>query len=306
MIFQIMDFKEDYSFMIKYLKNCIAVRPDNSAELLFNPLLPPLNKSSGEFLINYKIWANVFCEIFCQAFGLLTGSKFMLIQYLLELYRLANEKGFIPNIPDLLRFIENKGCPKRQTWANFWQRIVNRLRALDDLFADAFECQRGFLPDLTEMSVIWRMSRLSGEFQVFLTTFICSYFMNYFIEIGNRGKLQMLIILDDATKLMDVALDFRYEVGLVTQQKLFKTVREFGIGLILADQSIRDLSRVVPANTFTKIAFCVVSGEDALILGKHLSLDEPQMDSLKSLPVGTAVVKMADRWTEPFLVRTNK
>ena len=87
------------------------------------------------------------------------------------------------------------------------------------------------------------------------------------LATGKRDELDMEIVLDDATKVFDVSMDKIYAMGIRSQQLRFKQVREYGLGLIVSDQSSQGLSRIVPENTMTKIASGVVLKKPAIYKG---------------------------------------
>lgn len=74
--------------------------------------------------------------------------------------------------------------------------------------------------------------------------------------------------------------------------------REFGQGLILADQMPSDLDYAVLANVYTTIT----SMRDISATADTMGLNEEQRNSLNRLPLKTAVVKLAGRYPKPFLI----
>jgi hypothetical protein len=75
---------------------------------------------------------------------------------------------------------------------------------------------------------------------------------------------------------------------------LLPLIREFEIGFILSTQEPTSISPVARANTFTKIAFPLLDGEDEEVICKSFGLNEAQADfyqQLSGLPKGHGIVR---------------
>ena len=79
-------------------------------------------------------------------------------------------------------------------------------------------------------------------------------------------------------------------IGVTPMAELLATVREFGIGMIISDQSAY-LDNGVFANSYTKIAMSMGSGEDLRRIKKTFSLDEDQLAYFHRLQTGQAIVR---------------
>ena len=78
--------------------------------------------------------------------------------------------------------------------------------------------------------------------------------------------------------------------------------REFGQGLILADQMPSCLDHATLANVYTTITLNLAANRDINAISSAMGLNSEQKQALNSLPLKTAIVKMAGRYTQPFQI----
>ena len=80
-------------------------------------------------------------------------------------------------------------------------------------------------------------------------------------------------------------------------------IRQYGMGYVFVDQSASLLSKVAFANSYATIALNQKLKSDIQSLSSAMNLTDEQKQALNTLPVGTAVVRLADEFPEPFLVK---
>ena len=80
-------------------------------------------------------------------------------------------------------------------------------------------------------------------------------------------------------------------------------VRQYGLGYIFVDQSASLLSKVAFANSYATLALSQKLRSDIQAIAGAMNLTEAQRDALSTLPIGSAVVRLADEHPEPFLVK---
>jgi Holliday junction resolvase-like predicted endonuclease len=80
-------------------------------------------------------------------------------------------------------------------------------------------------------------------------------------------------------------------------------VRQYGLGYVFVDQSASLLSKVAFANSYATIALSQKLRSDVQAIASAMNLTDEQKQSLNTLPVGSAVVRLADEHPEPFLVK---
>ena len=93
-----------------------------------------------------------------------------------------------------------------------------------------------------------------------------------------------------------------FSLGIPLVAQLVSLAREFGQGLILADQMPSELDYAVLANVYTTITLNLSSMRDINATASAMGLNDEQRNSLNCLPLKTAVVRLAGRYPKPFLI----
>lgn len=112
------------------------------------------------------------------------------------------------------------------------------------------------------------------------------------------------MIFDEAKRIFDANLEKNPHLGIPIVDLMVSYQREYGEGLILADQEPSKLTNSIKANTNCKMSF-FVSGQEIGEVTRMFNLTEPQKDVLMNLPTGVQIVKMDERYTRPFLVQVD-
>jgi DNA helicase HerA-like ATPase len=82
-----------------------------------------------------------------------------------------------------------------------------------------------------------------------------------------------------------------------------RMVRQYGLGYVFVDQSASLLSKVAFANSYATIALSQKLRSDVHEISSAMNLNDEQKQALNTLPVGSAVIRLADEHPEPFLVK---
>jgi len=85
--------------------------------------------------------------------------------------------------------------------------------------------------------------------------------------------------------------------------RIFREIREYGESMIIIDQMPSTLLDSAIANTATQITFSLKHNDDVTAAGKAMLLDHDERQILGKLPVGTAIVKLQNRWHAPFMLK---
>ncbi len=117
---------------------------------------------------------------------------------------------------------------------------------------------------------------------------------------GPREKLTNVIIIEEAHNLLLAKQAGARESVLETSIRM---IRQYGLGYIFVDQSASLLSKVAFANSYATIALSQKLRADVQTMSGAMNLTDEQKDSLSTLPIGSAVVRLADEHPEPFLVK---
>ncbi len=119
------------------------------------------------------------------------------------------------------------------------------------------------------------------------------------MALGPQAKLTNLIILEEAHNLLLAKQLGTKESVLETSIRM---IRQYGMGYVFVDQSASLLSKVAFANSYATLALSQKLRSDIQTLTGAMNLTDEQRDSLSTLPIGAAVVRLADEHPEPFLV----
>jgi hypothetical protein len=126
------------------------------------------------------------------------------------------------------------------------------------------------------------------------------YLYRYRLAKGPQKRLTNMIILEEAHNLLLKKSNESKESVLETSIRM---VRQYGLGYLFIDQSASLLSKVAFANSYATIALSQKLRSDVQAIASAMNLTDEQKQALNTLPVGSAVVRLADEHPEPFLVR---
>jgi len=294
--FWIFDHKRDYRHLLQYRDDILIFRWKN---FKFNPLRPPQ-------LIDPLQWIQIFSDIFCISFGLMAASKSLLAKLLYELYELYGvfkASDTYPTLLDLNELLERKEKAKGLSFdeKGYLARIKNKTSVCATISRDIFDCDEGYsLETLLQKNVVLELDGLMDELQTLMVNALLAWISTYRLGRAERGKLRQVIFIDEASKIFKK--DHKSDLGTPYMEQMVRIIREFGVGFVFADQMPHTLSDVIKSNVFTTICLSLSNGKDIEDVARMMRLTKEQADFLSKLPVGQGIVKLADRWPEPFHV----
>ena len=172
-----------------------------------------------------------------------------------------------------------------------------------------FDCDKGFpIEDLLDKTVIFELDGLLSENQLFLTTLIMRFIFEYRISNKQRGRLRHVILFDEAKMVYDRNRDNIEGLGPNEVTQFTSQIREFGEGLVVADQMPIILSESIKSNVYTTICMSQSGGKniDDMARAMHLKQDQipalTQLISDKNTNRFEAIVRMSGKWTRPFII----
>ena len=167
------------------------------------------------------------------------------------------------------------------------------------------KCSSGSsLEKLKEYPAVLELGGRNWDVQDFVTIMLFTSLLREKISSGKRGELRHVLIFDECKRIFDINLEKNYLMGIPPIDLLVSHAREYGQGLILADQEPTKLTNSIKANSKTKISF-KVGGEEIREVQKMLCLDASQTEVLTQLPRGTAIVRMDGQYPMPFITQFN-
>lgn len=297
------DFKQDYRYLLRYEPNIYVFNYNN---FKFNPLRPPVGSDPVR-------WMQAFTNVFAQAYYLMAGTKGILQDVISELYHeydVFSGKDVYPSIQDLLERV--RLYPVERQYGRipgFVESAQNRLKECILPLSKMFDCDKGFpIEDLLDKAVIFELDGLLSENQVFLTTLMMRFIFEYRISNKQRGRLRHVILFDEAKMVFDRNRDNIEGLGPNEVTQFTSQVREFGEGLVAADQMPIILSESLKSNTYTTICMSQSGGRNIDDMARTMDLTQEQIPTLKELISDRntnrfeAIVRMSGKWTRPFVI----
>ena len=264
----------------------------------FNPLIPPPGCEPN-------VWIKLIVDVIASAYFGGEGVISLLVAGLDHLYSKAgvfgNARTRWPTIEDLLAWLRTTKLKGR---AGMWQASAERilLAMTYGEFGTVVNTQDSdHVQGLLDHNVVIEMDGLSSSSdRVMFSEALTLYLYRYRLALGPKEELTNLIVLEEAHNLLLAKPSGVRESVLETSIRM---IRQYGLGYVFVDQSASLLSKVAFANSYAIIALSQKLRADIRTMTGAMNLSEEQDEALTTLPVGTAVVRLADEHPEPFLVK---
>ena len=264
----------------------------------FNPLIPPPGCEPN-------IWIKLIVDVIAGAYLGGDGVISLLVAGLDHLFR---EHGIYeglpslwPTIHDLLAWLRSVKLRGR---AAMWQASAERIllaMTYGEFGAVVNTQDNAHVRELLDHNVVLEMDGLSSNAdRKMFSEALTLYLYRYRLAQGPRDQLTNLIVIEEAHNLL---LRKAAETRESVLEGSIRMIRQYGLGYVFVDQSASLLSQVAFANSYATIALSQKLRGDVTAIAGAMNLTDEQKESLSTLPVGTAVVRLADEHPEPFLVR---
>lgn len=294
-----LDWKRSYRNMIKLQKDLrVYTIGRKVAPFRFNPLIPPEGCEPD-------MWIKLIVDIIAGAYLGGEGVISLLISGLDYLYREAGVYDETlrkwPTIMDLLVWLKKAKLKGR---AAMWQASAERilLAMTYGEFGKVLNARdNSHVAELLDYNVVLEMDGLASDSdRTMFSGALTLYLYRYRLAKGYQKKLTNMIFLEEAHNLL-------LKKSLESKESVLETsirmVREYGLGYVSIDQMPHKLSTVAFANSYAIIALSQKLRNDVSTIAGAMNLTEEQKEAINTLPIGTAVVRLSDEHTEPFLVK---
>ena len=291
--------KYNTRYLILLVKGITVIRCDNEhEEFFFNPLKPPPGTKPEE-------WMLIFCEVTSESFGLLAASKSLLIDLVKELYVRfdIHNTGIYPTLHDLNALLNEKRKKLRHgVEVDYIDRIRNKVKAICITLDKVINVQEGLpIEELLNHPICLELLGIgSSEIQTCFCSLIIAYISCYRMSRVHLGELRHVIFYDEASHSFGKARTGNTETFLI---RAIRRLREYGEGIVMADQSISSLNDVVKSNVYTMICLSQSGVKDIRESAESLGLDPMQASILRELEPGHGVIKLAGRYPKPVAVQ---
>lgn len=257
-----------------------------------------------------KEWLNTLCDFITEAFFASYGVHKLLSETIDEAFNDFGVYQGSDNYPTWYqikdRLEEKSKNLKKRGRESEW--ITSALRIAHVLtfgpFGDAINNKNKLsltIDELLEKKVIFELNSLSNIEKQFFCGFLLTYI--YKLKKGNQQvsseKFQHAIIVDEAHNIF--LKEKPHFIKESVTDLVYREIREYGTGLICLDQHISKLSDTVAGNSACNIAFQQMLYQDVETVSGIMQLRD-RKKYFSMLPVGQAIVKLAERYYEPFLI----
>lgn len=275
------------------------------------------NKVSNLFKLNInrppkgiapKEWINILCDLLVESFSASFGVHKVLLETLDASFREWGVYEGSENYPtweNIKWYLEEKlekTNGREAGWLESALRIASVLTFGSFGEVCNYKGEENFgVEDLLDRKVILELNALSNVEKRFFCEFILTYIYKLKKAESNRsdGDFGYAVVVDEAHNVfLKSATHFVKES--VTDM-VYREMREYGVSLICLDQHISKLSDTVKGNSACHIAFGQQLPADIYDIAGIMQLRE-QREFFSQLPVGSAIVKLSERYTSPFLI----
>ncbi|MCX6707501.1 MAG: DUF87 domain-containing protein [Candidatus Woesearchaeota archaeon] len=307
--FLVFDWKRSFRPIVKIDPEilCFTVGNDNVSNLFkTNINRPPKGVAPKE-------WINILCDIINEAFFASFGVHKVLIETLDQAFKDFGVYGGSENYPtwsqikDRLEEKENEHTKKtgrESEWITSALRIAHALTFGG--FGEAMNYKGEHSMGIEEMltkKVIFELDSLNNSEKKFFCQFLLTYIYKYKKANSLESReFRHAILVDEAHNIF--LKDRPTFMKEVITDLVYREIREYGTSLICLDQHISQLSDVVAGNSACNIAFQQMLPQDVdTVAGIMQMRDFQQKKFFSMLPVGYAIVKLAERYHNPFLIK---
>ncbi|HLD06060.1 MAG TPA: DUF87 domain-containing protein [Candidatus Nanoarchaeia archaeon] len=277
------------------------------------------NKVSNMFRMNInrppkgvdpREWINFLADLINEAFSTSFGVHKILVETLDRAFTEFGVYNGSDNYPTWFhikkrleqREEESGGRKSRESeWLTSAQRIAHTMTfgAFGDVVShqgsDAMKVE-----DLFTRQVLFELHALDTVEKKFFCEFMLGYIYKYKKHNSEQvDGFTMSILVDEAHNIFLKERANFVQEGVT--DVIYREIREYGISLICLDQHISKLSDTVAGNSATNIAFQQVLPKDIEVISSLMGIrDERKYFSM--LPVGQAIVYLAERYHLPFTI----
>jgi energy-coupling factor transporter ATP-binding protein EcfA2 len=303
--FLVFDWKKSFRPLMNLDGSVMCFTVGNDAVSNFfktNINVPPKNVSPKE-------WINVLCDLLTESFQVSFGVHKILLETLDEVFEgwgVYKGSKHYPNWQHIKKMLELKSKEARgreATWYESAMRIASVLTFGDFGKVINYDGKKSLsVEDLFDKKIIFELNSLGNIEKKFFSEFILTYI--YKLKKANQNKIDekfnYAILVDEAHNIF--LKNKTYFVSESITDMVYREMREYGISLICLDQHISKLSDTVKGNSACHIAFQQQLPQDVMDVSSLMHLQNKK-EIFSQLPVGSAIVKLSERYNQPFLIK---
>ena len=306
--FLIFDWKKSFRPLIKVDNEIMLFTVGNdSVTNLFK-----MNINEPPKGVSPKEWINVLCDLLAESFFASYGVHKIILETLDEafkewgIYKGSKNYPTWNHIKWRLEEKMNRTKGRESGWIESALRIASVLtfgdfgKILNYKGENALKAE-----NLLDKKIIFELNSLGNIEKKFFCEFILTYI--YKLKKANQTKVsngfEHAILVDEAHNIF--LKDKTHFVSESVTDMIYREMREYGISLICLDQHISKLSDTVVGNSACHIAFQQQLPNDIETISRVMQIND-RKEFFSQLPVGSAIVKLSERYSNPFLVEVEE
>ncbi|MGV8152015.1 MAG: ATP-binding protein [Candidatus Nanoarchaeia archaeon] len=258
--------------------------------------------------ISPKEWINVICDLLTESFFASYGVHKVMLETLDEAFKESGAYNNSKNYPtwnEIKWRLENK-LDKAKSRESTW--IMSALRIAHVLTFGSFGKALNYkgqnsvsVEELLNQKIIFELNSLGNIEKKFFCEFLLTYIykLKKANQTGIKKEFEHAIIVDEAHNIF-----LKNKTNFVNESvtdMIYREMREYGTSLVCLDQHISKISDTVAGNSAVHFAFQQQLPQDIETISGLMQLKDNK-NFFSMLPVGTAIVKLSERYTRPFLV----
>jgi len=299
--FMVMDWRGTYKHFLNRPegKNMLSFALGEEKSICFNPLQPPSNLAPNITEAYLRDIISTICTTYLPGHHLLStrGVEYFFLKAIdLPIANMDRPLSF----NDIRNYMERyKANYREKDWKASALNILFKLTTGPIGRLVNSDCYTT-LEKVLNKPVVLELAGLGSETdRAFFTQTFLLWLYYYRLSQGKSKSLKHVLIIEEAHNVFLKRPGFEQTVPDYTLRQF----RELGQSLVLLDQNPSLLSIPSLGNTGVTIALNLKHWTDIEAAGKALTLPRDNWEHIGRLPVGSAIVKLSDRWQKPFLVR---
>lgn len=294
--FMLFSFKREYRGLLECADSEASILAytcgRNVADFRFNPLIIPKGTDRDT-------WINLMAEAISSVYFLGEGCISLIRKGLTYVYEHFSK----PKIRHLRDWLDSLHQKQRREldWITSTRRAVDAMcfGALGKVLNSDSPVD---LEKLLDRQVVLEIDNFNDDDRTFVIQCVMRWVYRYALENFPKNDSRYALMVDEAHHIfLKKAADLQGKETFSDQ--ILRMIRECSVGMILADQHPSLISLPALGNTFTTIGMNLKTRFDVNAIGNAMLLTDDQKDYLGKLPCGSAIVKLQDRFTEPFLIQ---
>lgn len=306
--FIVFDWKKSFRPLLKKDKNLFCFTVGNAK--VSNLFRININQPPEE--VDPKEWVGLLCDLITESFFASYGVHKILTETVDRAFRDFGVYNGSKNYPTWWQIkdrLEQREADLKGKKGRDSEWITSALRIAHVLtfghFGEAINCKDKYAmkpEELLDKQVLFELNSLSNAEKKFFCEFLLTYIykLKKASDKSSTSDFKNAIMVDEAHNIF--LKDKTNFIKESVTEMVYREIREYGISLICLDQHISKLSDVVAGNSACNIAFQQMLPQDVDCISGIMHIRDNK-NYFTMLPVGNAIVKLAERHFMPFEMR---